>query len=458
MLTNFNPTAPLPVSDVCIVGAGPVGIALALACEARNLSALVVESGSEGLSPFATSLGAANILDPSRHAPMHVVSCRGLGGTSRWWGGRCVPFDQVDFAYRSNFVDHRWPIGLDEIAPWYSAAVEFFKCGPAQFSDLIEPWTDLVGARLEDLERQTPQINMGEIHRRKLEQSQKIVVLLGATVVGFDWRDNGTAITALTIANGDCTRTIAKRIFVLACGGLETTRLCLNAQRFRPRAFGGPHGPLGRNYMGHLTGTIADIILANPAQIGALAYYRDGDAYVRRRFSFPVETQLKEGLANTVFWADNPPIHNAAHKSGVLSLVWLALFIPFIGKRLVSEGIRAFHLGPKPFRISPHLRNILSEPIHTVVNMMKILNEQFLRKPQVPVFIVHNKSGRYALRYHAEQFPNNNSRVWLSNETDALGLRRLTVDLRFDERDGQSVLRAHDRLDNALRAARPWKA
>jgi hypothetical protein len=62
---------------------------------------------------------------------------------------------------------------------------------------------------------------------------------------------------------------------------------------------------------------------------------------------------MKEGLLNTAFWANNPPFHDAAHKSGVLSLIWFALFIPLIGKRLVSEGIRIFHSGPRPFRVMP---------------------------------------------------------------------------------------------------------
>ena len=33
--------------DVCIVGAGPVGIALALACEEQGLSVLLLESGGD---------------------------------------------------------------------------------------------------------------------------------------------------------------------------------------------------------------------------------------------------------------------------------------------------------------------------------------------------------------------------------------------------------------------------
>ena len=42
---------------------------------------------------------------------------------------------------------------------------------------------------------------------------------------------------------------------VLAAGGNESTRLLLAEQRRRPALFGGPDGPLGRFYMGHVNGT-----------------------------------------------------------------------------------------------------------------------------------------------------------------------------------------------------------
>ena len=45
MLVKFTDDVKLPKSDLCVVGAGPVGIALALACEANGLSVLLVEFG-----------------------------------------------------------------------------------------------------------------------------------------------------------------------------------------------------------------------------------------------------------------------------------------------------------------------------------------------------------------------------------------------------------------------------
>src|SRR5450756_72606 len=98
MLHTPDFLAQLPSCDVCVVGAGPIGIAAALALEDAGLSVLLIESGEIQQNTFAASLGAGHGYDPQHHADPSVAMCRGLGGTSRWWGGRCVAFDDIDLS------------------------------------------------------------------------------------------------------------------------------------------------------------------------------------------------------------------------------------------------------------------------------------------------------------------------------------------------------------------------
>jgi choline dehydrogenase-like flavoprotein len=86
-----------------------------------------------------------------------------------------------------------------------------------------------------------------------------------------------------------------------------------------------------------------------------------------------------------------------------------------------------------------------------ISSAIQLLQERFLAAPRKPGFLVRNKAGRYALHYHGEQLPSEHSRVTLSEETDPLGMQRLAIDLRFSELDGQSVVRAHQILDQSLR-------
>lgn len=256
MLTSFSSQSEIPDCDVCVVGAGPVGIALALACERHGLSVLLLESGQEQPDRFAATLTAGHAVNPQHHAATEMAMCRGLGGTSRWWGGRCVPLDDIDFTKRPHLPHSAWPIAYHEIAPWHEAAATFFGIASARFAVATALWTEFGDARCDRLERWTPEIDAGQRHRAHLVASSRITVLLGATVTALRPAEDGHRVTGLTVADATGTREIAPRLVVLACGGLETTRLLLQAQRSRPQMLGGSGGPLGRGYMGHVLSLI----------------------------------------------------------------------------------------------------------------------------------------------------------------------------------------------------------
>jgi len=120
--------------DLCIVGTGPVGMALAMEFERFGDEVLVLESGGRKVDPATAESSRAQIVDPNRHAAMEIAVCRALGGTSWTWGGRCVPFDDIDWMQRDFVADACWPIGHDEIRPWYARAAEYLLCGNDTFS------------------------------------------------------------------------------------------------------------------------------------------------------------------------------------------------------------------------------------------------------------------------------------------------------------------------------------
>jgi len=74
--------------DVCIVGSGPVGLALMLECQKQGLSVIVLEAEGEFSPGTACEASKADIADPRHHVPMDLAVCRAFGGTSWTWGGR----------------------------------------------------------------------------------------------------------------------------------------------------------------------------------------------------------------------------------------------------------------------------------------------------------------------------------------------------------------------------------
>lgn len=112
-----------------------------------------------------------------------------------------------------------------------------------------------------------------------------------------------------------------------------------------------------------------------------------------------------------------------------------------MGRRIVVESIRQHYLGPGPIRRLPHLANVLRDAPRTAVFIPAFLYRRYLARSVMPGFFQRNAARRYSIRFHAEHLPNPDSRVRLTREIDALGLRRLAIDLRYS--DAAPLLRAH---------------
>ncbi|ACZ31706.1 GMC oxidoreductase [Xylanimonas cellulosilytica DSM 15894] len=454
-MTILSPSDPLATDyDCCVVGAGPVGLAFATEAARAGRKVLLVDAGTEtsGKHDVITAKdGSTEIVDPARHAPLDLTTRQGLGGTSWLWGGRCVAYEPIDFEDRDYVPDSRWPITIDDVRPWYAAAAEHLDCGAAVFASNRPDWDGLREFRMSNLERWARQPQLAPGLGARVTAHPSIDVLLGTRVVDIDLAEDGS-VTGLAVLRDGAPATVSARTYVLAMGGLEITRFLLDVQVRRPELFGGVDGPLGRYYMGHATGSIAEIVLDDPKRAADLDFVLDEhDTYVRRRFTLTEEAQREHRVLNTSFYLDNPPFYEHEHKNATLSLVFLGLRIPAVGRRMIAEGIRLRHIGEPPYRIGAHLWNIARKPWRAAVDVLDILRRRYWSAVRKPGFILRNDGGRYALHYHGEQIPHPDSRVHLVPGAD--GKPVLRIDYRYAEQDIDSLLLAHELLDKELRAA-----
>lgn len=440
--------------DLCIVGTGPVGLALAMEAEARGLQVLMLESGAAEHNAATQDWSRANVLNAATHAPMELASNRALGGSSWLWGGRCVPFEAIDFEARDYVPHSGWPFTLEEIAPWYASAADYLDCGKPLFRQAPQHWPAMAEVELSQLERWARQPKLVARLGPSALASPAIHILFDATVTGLSYDAQEQHVSALQLRHQDKPLKVQAKHYVLAGGGLETTRLLLASQQLHPALFGGIDGPLGRYYMGHIFGSIASIALTRPEDFADLDFSLDDTGtYVRRRFSLSEQAQRRHGVLNTSFFADNPPFYDERHRNPTLSMVFLGLSIPAVGRRMISEAIRLRHVGPPPHRYGAHLLNILRRPWQAAADIITILRLRYLSPVRKPGFVLRNQGGTYALNYHAEQIPNPDSRVVLNQERDPHGMPRLSIDFRYLHEDAVSVLKAHAILDQQLRAA-----
>lgn len=439
--------------DLCVVGAGPVGLSLALEAQDCGLRVLLLEAGALNPAQSPADWSGSTLVDSRHHAPLAHATHAGLGGTSWLWGGRCVPYEAIDFEDRPQVSEGQWPLSITDVQPWYEAAARYLGCGNAEFRrplPIDAPMRFSLGeVELTQIERWAAQPRvMGDLQQRVLA-APAVHMLVKARVMELLLNGDGCSVRALRVRHEAADFEARARFFVLAGGALGNTQLLLQVQRQRPSLWGGVNGPLGRYYMGHVNGSIARIVLHQPSDVALLDFMQNPDGtYVRRRFTPSARAQRERGLLNTSFYLDNPPFYDARHRSPTLSAVFLALAIGPIGRRLVAEAMRLKHIGPGPRRYGAHVFNILRKPWVAITQVWNILRKRYLSKVRKPGFILRNDRGLYALVFHAEQLPSPMSRVSLLSSNS-----NLQVDFRYLREDAESVLKAHELLDRELRAS-----
>src|ERR1700684_499481 len=112
----------LPPAGICIVGAGAARIAVALQSLTTRFDVLICESG--GLAPEAPTqaLYQGTVTDARLHTPPDRYRERRFGGTTTIWGGRCMPFNPIDFEPRPYVPHSGWPISYESLAAFYPDA------------------------------------------------------------------------------------------------------------------------------------------------------------------------------------------------------------------------------------------------------------------------------------------------------------------------------------------------
>lgn len=457
------------VADVAVVGAGPAGIVTALELAGGGLDVLVLESGRERFDIDSQRLAEAAAWDPERHAPISMTNRRQLGGTSVIWGGRCVPYDPVDFDRRDG--RGTWPVGYEELAPFFQRACDWLGCGRAAFDrrtlshlpESLVPGLRDEAVRTSTFERWSLPTDFGREYGALLRSSQRLRLVTGLTCTMIACHSDERRVQHLE-ARGLDGRPIRVRAlrYVLACGGLDTTRVLLASPGPRGKALGDHSGHLGRWYMGHVEGGVARVRLSTPATGTIFGYERDVDGvYVRRRMSFTAEAQRRLGLPNIVAWLANPDLADPKHRSGVLSFAYLALASP-LGRALAPDAQRLSLTGHQvpgapygPVERGPirqHLRNLIRDAGSTLRFMGGFGAQRFLaRRRRAPGFFVFSPSNVYPLQFHGEHLPRRESRITLGDDRDSLGMPRLCIEIRFSDEDVDGVVRAHRYWDEHLR-------
>lgn len=441
-------------ADVCIVGAGPAGLAVASGLIGSGLQVVILEAGP--LEPdMENQRLAAGELAGLPYDPLEDVRARAFGGTAHYWnidlgggapGLRLRRLDSLDLLPRDWVPNSGWPFDLDELAPHYERAEALFGIEGQNHSltkDSEETYA-LLGAN-SSLEaavfrfgRSTHIIGQQVL----LSEENSVTVLIGAIAVQIQRDKEGdvSRINAMTLTGNDYS--IEARAYVLAAGGIENARLLLLSGSGRD-AIGNERGLVGRFFMEH------------PHSRAGFVVVRDSQANVPAK-----EIQDIEGAPGEL-WLRLRDDKVSEHRVGNVVFGLKRVSAPEM-RRTLATGTP-----PPSVRAAQKLLRRLAgktskqEDLGHLIRVALRGNRELLQAAAARSRWVFDEKVRrrglndnevvYRIDLMTEQFPTSGSRVSLSTALDPLGQPLPRLEWCLTESDMSSMVRAHDLLSEQLK-------
>ncbi len=423
---NKAPTDLALHSDVAIIGAGAAGITAARRLIAQGHRVLLLESGGTDHAAWSADLNVGRNVGEDYYELDHA-RLRFFGGTTAIWGGRCAELDPIDLERRPWVAHSGWPISYADLRRYYDEAWGLFDLGGERpgFEDLAAHGVhfpdfdgDLINGRLWSFDSKFSRFQYASCDDLRVEP--RCTIVTHATVSEIVPDRGGNAVNCVTaIAPGGRRLMVYPRAVLLAAGGLENPRLLLSSN------LGNQHDQVGRYFMEHPHARGGRIVTHRPwALLKAFGRPHMVDGRKVAALIAPSERlQAEEEILNSSLTIVGRQPEQARQ----------------------SWGMRAYGRIKHDAAPTKLGRTAWMHAKKTVGWLQRQVD------PFRP-WALH-KLGQLDLTMlvRAEQAPNPLSRVTLSNERDAFGMRRLQLDWRFVDQDKRSVERLVWAVDYELR-------
>jgi len=227
-LDNIN----LKNIPIVIFGSGPAGITTALELEKKKIKTLIIEAGNEEYTEESQEFYKGKITGDSLEN-ISLTRLRQLGGTSGHWGGWSKPMENYSF--------EGWPIAAKDLNPYIKKTCEILG---------IE--NEFNQSKLNDyfnqIEFQYSKVRFAKKYKQHIKKSKYIDLVLNTQLSHFEG-ENKIVTSAICISN-NINKRIESKYFILACGGIENSRILLWARKQNKNLI--PKNlPIGNYWMNH---------------------------------------------------------------------------------------------------------------------------------------------------------------------------------------------------------------
>jgi choline dehydrogenase-like flavoprotein len=409
---GFAPEA--QVWDVCIVGAGAAGLALAAEFIDGPAQVLLVESGRHDTDAYGEELNQLDCIGV-RHDGWREGRVRSLGGTTRAWGGQIIPLRASELDPRPWVPNSGWPLKLQELQPYYRRAEQLLRVEGPPYDEAV--WSRL-GIQPPAFDPQSFRVrfsqwaalgrrNFAVLWRRELERSRHVSVLIDATAVSLRCSPGGGHCQSLEVSSRSGRKaSIRAWSFVVACGAIETARLLLSSRDGNGGSVANSSGLVGRFFQDHVSYIAGEVEptsrrlvqhLFDPRYIGSTMYspkLEPTDATMQRERWLNVMGHVAFQIPDALGWME------------------------------LRRILRSLQAG----RLQLPSRDEAIAMLRGSLELTRLVLTRYLahrrRSPD---------SGRIRLLIDSEQAPDSASRVLLDSGVDSVGMPRARLDWRVGE-------------------------
>jgi choline dehydrogenase-like flavoprotein len=449
-------------ADICLIGAGPAGLSLAIALAVAGFQVVLIEGGVAGSAQF---LDAVRLEGDDAYPQSHISQTRasGLGGTSGLWsvrmstvdndpeagdrGCRYAPLDPIDFEARPQVPHSGWPLTRADLDPWYVRAQA--ACGLGRFDYAPAGWRTPQAQSLpldpELIETQMFQFAPSTVWSKAavatLRAERGVQILTETNVTELESEPDGSRVTGVHWRRADgSTGVVRARATVLAAGGIENSRLLLLSDRQVRGGLGNGKDQVGRYWMEHPL--LRGGLLVAPRTTGFGSKLRlydahwQGDSKVMAKLSVNADLMRREGLLSTS-----------------------ALFMPR-DKVLAGRAFQAYTAARSPAgrAASPVARAGNLAKIATGAASLLTARAVMATQPDLDLsgWTTMPDADRFRvfeMIHQSEQSPDPDNRIELSTDTDSLGRRIPVLKWHWSPEDRDRVARSRDIYAEALAGA-----
>ena len=406
-------------SEACVVGGGTAGILLAWSLARAGVTVNLLEGGGLSLEERSQCLYEAET-PGCPHAGVRDGRFRTFGGASTRWGGGLLPYPEDVLHPPATLGLPQWPLGLEEIEPYYEELQRIMGVALTPFSD------ELLRTFRARVPFESPSIRLrycktSPFDRRNLARTlgkeclghRRVTVFTHCNVISVNLEQNGGGVESVSAVNyGGVRTTFGADHFILATGTIEASRLLLASRDVCRTGVGNERDQVGRYFHDHVSLRAALVDEEHRERmIQAFAPYMRGRTLYKARLEASERTRQERGWLSV--GAEFPIEEPEGSDEGRVLIL-----------------LRALQRGEMQRIVQDELRYLPSTAVQIgrMVVAAKVKHRRYV-----------SSRARMVVHVDVEQRPDPESRVRLSPERDAVGMPRAVLEWKISAEEQETL-------------------